>query len=169
MKNIALTGFMGTGKSRVGRELAKRLGWRLIDVDTEIEKQEGMKISDIFARFGEPRFRDIEAEIVRQVAGKSSVVISTGGGVVLREENLEALRKGCHVVCLGATPETILKRTSGNTNRPLLQVDDPLAKIKDMLSDRAPFYEKADITVDTDGKGPLEIAEEILAETVWKK
>lgn len=162
MKNIVLTGFMGTGKSEVSRELSRILGWKAIDVDTEIEKSQKMTIAEIFKQFGEPRFRDTETEMIRIFSKNKNVIISTGGGAVLRQENMDALRENGIVVCLTAKPETILQRTGNNNDRPLLQVEEPLKKIKELLEFRRPYYEKADIMIDTEGKTPLEIAEEII-------
>lgn len=161
MKNIILTGFMGTGKTAVGRELSRLLNMRLVDVDFEIEESREMKITDIFKNFGEPFFRDIETEMIRKLARVENTVISTGGGAVLREENMEALRETGVVFCLYADPETIIARTRSSNDRPLLAVEDPLAKIKELLLTRMPFYEKAGIMIDTNGKTPLEVAEEI--------
>lgn len=162
MKNIVLTGFMGTGKSEVSRELSRILGWKAIDVDAEIEKSQKMTITEIFKQFGEPRFRDIETEMIRIFSKNKNVIISTGGGAVLRQENMDAVRENGIVVCLTAKPETILRRTGNNNDRPLLQVEEPLKKIKELLEFRRPYYEKADIMIDTEGKTPLEIAEEII-------
>ncbi|MFZ5906482.1 MAG: shikimate kinase [Nitrospirota bacterium] len=162
MKNIVLTGFMGTGKTEIGKELSGRLGMRLVDVDTEIEKSRNKTISEIFREYGEQTFREIETEMIRTIARRSNVIISTGGGAVLKQENMDLLRENGIVVCLMASPETILKRTEGNTARPLLQGKDPLGTIKDLLNFRKPFYENADIVVDTEDKTPLRIAEEIL-------
>ena len=162
MKNIVLTGFMGTGKTAVGRELSRLLNMRLVDVDTEIEKSRQMTINEIFKQFGELRFREIETEMIRKLSERKDVIISTGGGAVLRQENVDVLREQGIIVCLMATPETILKRTSHSSHRPLLQVEDPFGKIKELLDFRRPFYEKADIMIDTDGKTPREIAEEII-------
>jgi shikimate kinase len=162
MKNIVLTGFMGTGKTAVGRELSNILGWKIIDVDQEIEKDREMSINEIFKKLGEPAFRDIESETVRKVAQNKSVIISTGGGAVLRKENVDALRDNGVIVCLNALPETILKRTRGNDERPLLLVEDPLGKIEELLERRRPFYDNADMIIETEGKTPLHIAEEIL-------
>ena len=162
MKNIVLTGFMGTGKSEVSKELSKILGWKVIDIDTEIEKSQNMKITEIFKQFGEPGFRDIETEMIKKLSKNKNVIISTGGGAVLRQENMDALRENGVVICLTATPETILKRISNNNDRPLLQVEDPLKKIQELLKFRMPYYEKADIMIDTENNTPLEIAEEII-------
>jgi shikimate kinase len=162
MKNIVLTGFMGTGKTAVGKKLSRLLNMELIDVDTEIEKSQKMTINDMFKKFGEPRFREIETEMIKKLSGKENIIISTGGGAVLKQENLDILREKGIIVCLLATPETILRRTSHNSNRPLLQVEDPSGKIKELLNFRKPFYEKADILIDTEAKTPIQIAEEII-------
>lgn len=169
MKNIVLAGFMGTGKTEVGRELSRILRWKLLDVDSEIEKSQKMTINDIFKRFGEPRFREIEAEIIKIISENKNIIISTGGGAVLREENMQNLRKNGVIICLTATPETILKRTSNNNDRPLLQVENPLEKIKELLNFRKPFYEKSDMIIDAEGKTPLQIAEEILEKLGCKR
>ncbi len=169
MKNIVLTGFMGAGKTAVGRELSHLLGWKIVDVDDEIVKAQKMTINEIFGKFGEKVFRDIETEMIRKVAENRNVIISTGGGAVLRQENMDILREEGIIVCLWASPETILRRTSRDNERPLLQVDDPFGKIRELLEQRRPFYEKADIMIDTEKKTPLNIAEEILERTGCKK
>lgn len=162
MKNVVLTGFMGTGKTEVGKILSQRLGFLFVDVDTEIEKEEGMKITEIFKKYGEPRFREIEADVIKRISDKEGLVISTGGGAVLRKENMDNLRRKGIIVCLTASAETILKRTSNSDDRPLLQVEDPLKRIKELLEFRKPYYEKADIMIDTEGRSPIEVAEEII-------
>jgi shikimate kinase len=162
VKNIVLAGFMGTGKTAVSKELSRLAGFATVDVDAEIEKSAGMAIKEIFKQFGEPRFRDMETEAIKKVSEKTSTVISTGGGAVLRQENMDALRRGGIVVCLTATPETILERTNNSDERPLLQVEDPVGKIKELLDFRKPYYEQADVMIDTEGKTPLQVAEEIL-------
>jgi shikimate kinase len=162
MKNIVLTGFMGTGKTKVGKELSRLLNMKLIDVDTEIEKSEKMTINDIFKQFGESRFREIESEMLKKLSGYKKSIISTGGGVVLRQGNIDALKKNGIIICLMAKPETILKRTCNNNDRPLLQVENPIERIEKLLNFRKPFYEKADIIIDTEDKAPLQIAEEII-------
>jgi shikimate kinase len=162
MKNIILTGFMGTGKTAVGKELARLLDMKLIDVDTEIERFRKMNINEIFKQSGEQRFREIETEMIKMISGNRNVVISTGGGAVLRQENMDALRENGIIICLTATPETILQRTSNSDDRPLLRVENPFEKIKGLLDFRKPYYEKADIVIDTEEKNPLLIAEEII-------
>ncbi len=162
MKNIVLTGFMGSGKTEVGKELSRILGWKVIDVDDEIVKSQKTTINEIFARRGEAAFRDIEAGMIREVSRRRNVIISTGGGAVLRQENMDNLREHGVIACLWASPETVLKRTAGNNERPLLQVEDPLRKIRELLEFRRPFYEKADFMIETDEKSPFQIAKEIL-------
>lgn len=161
-KNIVLTGFMGTGKTEVGKELLRLTGFTLIDADEEIVKSQGMPITEIFRQFGEPYFRDIETKIIKEISKRKNAIISTGGGAVLKEENMSVLRENGIIICLFASPETIIKRTGNDNSRPLLQVEDPLKKIKELLDYRTPFYEKADVMIDTEGKSPFEIAEEIL-------
>ena len=162
MKNIVLAGFMGTGKTAVSTELARLTGYNNVDVDEEIEKTAGMSIPDIFEKFGEKHFRDLETEEIKKVCKGRNLIISLGGGAVMRDENMQALREGGIIVCLVAEPETILQRTGNDTNRPLLQVEDPLKKINELLTLRKPYYERADEMVQTDSKSPLEVAEEIL-------
>jgi len=160
---------MGTGKTEVGRELAHLKGLKLIDVDTEIEHSEEMTINDIFKRFGEERFREIETKMIDKLAREENVIISTGGGAVLRQQNLDALKKTGIVICLTASPETILMRTSATDERPLLQVENPLAKINELLQFRKPFYDRADFMINTEGKTPLQIAQEITEKIRYSK
>lgn len=162
MKNIVLTGFMGTGKTEVGRLLARLLGYNFVDADSVIEEDQKMPITEIFKRFGEPHFRDIESEVIKRLSEMERVVVSTGGGAVLRQENMDNLRKKGIIICLMASPETIYERTKYDSSRPLLQVENPLQRIKELLDFRRPYYEKADIMIDTDGKTPEEVAQEIL-------
>lgn len=162
MKNIVLTGFMGVGKTAVGRELANILGWKFIDMDEEIVKTQNLSISEIFSNSGEAVFRDLETEMIRETVEKNNIIISTGGGAILRQENVDFLSSNGIIVCLTARPETILDRTSRSSKRPLLNVDDPLERVKALMESRKPFYEKADFMMDTEEKTPLQIAREIL-------
>jgi shikimate kinase len=162
MRNIVLTGFMGTGKTVVGKILARRLGLVLIDVDAEIEREQKTSISEIFRHSGEASFRDIESDMIKRLSRMKNAVLSTGGGAVLRSENMDALRENGIIVCLEASPETILRRTGASGDRPLLQVDDPLQKIRELYDYRRPYYEKADIIIDTDDMEPPEIVEDII-------
>jgi len=169
VKNIVLTGFMGTGKTEVGKILSQKLGFVLIDSDAEIEREQKTTIADIFNRFGEAAFRDMESAMIKRLSVLKKAVLSTGGGAVLRAENMDALRSNWVIVCLEATPETILSRTSTSKDRPLLQVADPLQKIRDLYEFRRPYYEKADIIINTDNISPLQVAEEIIKAVGSKK
>jgi shikimate kinase len=162
MKNIILTGFMGTGKTTIGKALSERLHMRLVDVDAEIESAEKMTINDIFRVYGESRFRETETAMIKKLSQEKNIIISTGGGAVLRDENMKALRENGLVFCLDASVETILERTGRSEDRPLLKVENPREKISELLAYRRPFYEKAGIMIDTDGKTPLEIVREIM-------
>lgn len=162
MKNIVLTGFMGAGKSAVGRVLAKKTGMNVVDTDELIEAETGMEIADIFKKFGEEHFRSLEKAAVEKAAKLENHVIVTGGGVVLKKENMENLRRNGVIVYLHATPETIYKRVKHETHRPLLQVENPMKKIKELLEHRAPFYANNDFMVNTSELTIEEAAEEIL-------
>lgn len=155
--NIVLVGFMGTGKTSVGRRLAMQLRMRYVDTDDIIEQDSGRRISNIFEEDGEPAFRDLESEAVRKAAKLYNHIISTGGGVVLRDANMEALKRGGIIFCLTATPEEIYRRVRHQTHRPLLQTPDALAKIRSMLEERCPYYAEADYTVRTTGRSFQEI------------
>ena len=162
LKNIVLIGFMGSGKTAVGKLLAERLGYKFIDTDEIIERSEGKTISALFNEEGEQRFREIEARIVRELFGLKRHVISTGGGIVTNKENISNLKKGGLIVWLKAAPETIYNRVSSKTHRPLLNVEDPLETIKKLLTFREPFYAEADVSVDTDGLDVEKIVEVII-------
>ena len=149
MRNIVLVGFMGTGKTSVGKRLAKRLEMPMIDTDDIITADSGMDIPDIFARYGEAHFRDLESVAVCKAANLENHVISTGGGVVLRESNLDMLKRNGIVFCLTATPEEIWRRVGSETHRPLLQDPNPLGKIEQMLIERRSFYAHADHQIPT--------------------
>jgi shikimate kinase len=162
MSNIVLVGFMATGKSTIGRELASRLSLQMVDTDDLIEEKAGKTISAIFSGEGEAAFRDLESEIALKVSRLSGHVVITGGGIVLREKNMEALKKAGPVFCLTATAEEILKRTEGTSHRPLLQTPDPLRRIRKLLMDREPYYAKADYTIDTTGMSIRQVVDCIL-------
>ena len=162
LKNIALIGFMGTGKTSVGKILAKRLNRPVVDVDLYVEINERKKISEIFEKEGEARFRALEKEAIRQICQRQGIVITTGGGAVLDLENFEALKSSGWVVGLSAMPETIFKRIKNSRHRPLLDGKDKFKEIERLLAARKPFYEKADFHFDTDGRSASQIAELIL-------
>ncbi len=157
-RNIVLVGFMGTGKTSVGKALAKKLKRCLVDVDRRIEEKEKRMIREIFEKEGEPYFRKLEAEVIREVCRQRGVVITTGGGAVLDPANVAALRESGILVCLSARPETIFKRVKNSEKRPLLPTGDKLAQIKKLLDAREPFYEMADHRIQTDEQSPEETA-----------
>ena len=149
--NIVLVGFMGTGKTSVGRRLASQLRMRYVDTDSVIEKDSQRQISDIFEQDGESVFRQLESDAVNKVSELDNHVISTGGGVVLRAENLEFLKRNGVVFCLMATSEEIWERVKHETHRPLLKAPNPVKKIHEMLKDREAYYALADCMIRTDG------------------
>ena len=138
--NLALIGMPGCGKSTVGRILARHLDAAFVDGDAEIEARIGMPIRAFFETQGEPAFRDVEQEVVAEVVQRERVVIATGGGAVLRQANREALRGRCKVFYLRATPEELFRRLRHDTHRPLLQVGDPLKRLRELYSERDVLY-----------------------------
>jgi len=162
MKNIVLVGFMGGGKTSVGKSIRDTLKMRLVNTDDLIEKKEGMSIAGIFAKKGESYFRKLEREIVKEISKSENSIIDTGGGVVINEDNVKDLKKNGLIFCLNATPEEILRRTKRYVHRPLLNVDDPLTEIKELLNKRKEYYKRADYQIDTNGKSIEEVAKEII-------
>jgi shikimate kinase len=161
LNNIYLIGFMGAGKTSVGRILAKSLKMGFVDIDDRIEKELGMTISQIFSKWGEDYFRDAEAKMLRTISGNKEQVIATGGGIVLRDENWDTMRENGVTVYLKASAEVLWNRIKHNTTRPLLQVEDPSKKAVEILSRRIPLYERADLVIDTENLTPHEVALEI--------
>jgi len=149
MKNIILIGFMGTGKTTIATAVANRLKMRYVSTDNLIEKKENRTINEIFQKSGEDYFRDVESAVIRDVSCMEGLVVDTGGGAVIREENMSYMKSGGIVICLTADEKTIMERTKKYKHRPLLNVEDPKRKISDLLAKRAPFYAKADHTIDT--------------------
>ena len=166
-RNLVLVGFMGTGKSAVGRRVAALAAAPFLEMDAELERRAGKSISRIFAEDGEPAFRDQEAQLAEEWGRKQGAVISCGGGVVLRETNLRALQANGLLVCLTARPEVILARTARAAKRPLLAGDNPEQKIRDLLAARAPLYAKISVQIDTSDLGPEDLAAQVLAR--WKQ
>lgn len=138
--NVVLIGFMGTGKSSVGRRVAESLGFRFVDTDHLVVELAGKPITQIFEDEGEERFRKLESEALRQCATKSGQVIATGGGIVTQARNHELLRQAGHVVWLKADPDAVLSRVSRNRDRPLLQTEDPLKTIRELYASRVELY-----------------------------
>lgn len=163
MGNIILTGFMGSGKSTVGMRLAERLKMEFVDLDREIEKVTGMSVNQIFKRYGEIRFRSEENLMVEKLAKRNGLVIATGGGTVLREENMQILRNNGIIILLEASPEDIFARVSRKRGtRPLLRKNLTIENIEAMLADRDPFYQQADHRINTSGKDLDTIVKEIM-------
>lgn len=148
---IILVGMPGCGKSTAGRQLARQLGWSFVDSDTEIEHEIGGPIRVFFERQGEERFREIEQRAIERLSTPGRTVLATGGGAVLREANRLAMKRaGNRVVYLRATPEDLARRLRHDTHRPLLQVGDPLRRLRDLFRQRDPLYrEVADFVIDT--------------------
>ena len=161
--NIVLVGFMGTGKSTVGRVIAQKLGFHFIDTDDVIEQTSKAKISDIFAEHGEDYFRDLESQAVKSVALMKNQVVATGGGVVLRSSNIDLLRTVGPIFCLNATPKAIWERVRSSRSRPLLRGPEPLKKIEMLLDKRAPYYALADHQIETTGVAVDRVADEIIS------
>ena len=161
--NIVLVGFMGTGKSAVGRLIAQKLELHFIDTDDMIEQTSKAKISDIFAEHGEDYFRDLESQAVKSVALMKNQVVATGGGVVLRSSNIDLLRTGGPIFCLNATPKAIWDRVRSSRSRPLLRGPEPLKKIETLLDKRAPYYALADHQIETTGVSVDRVADEIIS------
>ena len=163
MKNIILVGFMGTGKSAVGKLLARRLNRSFVDLDRKIEKEAGGSISQIFASEGEDGFRERETRAVKEAVELKNHVIATGGGVMLQEENVRLLKKCGRLICLTASADAILQRTLATLpSRPLLAGHEPRQRVEELLKLRAPFYAQADATIDTSDKSVEQVVEEIL-------
>ncbi len=162
-KNIVLIGFMGTGKSTVGSRLAQRLKRKFVDMDREIERVVGMTVSDIFKRYGEIRFRSEEKLMVQKLARESGLVIAAGGGVVLDQGNIDTLSRNGIIIWLEATPTAILERVNRKKGtRPLIKKDVKLQDIEEMLKAREALYAQADYRVNTSGKSPEQVANEII-------
>ncbi|HYM16584.1 MAG TPA: shikimate kinase [Dehalococcoidia bacterium] len=163
---IWLTGFMATGKSRVVRPLAAALDWQAVDTDTLIEQDAHDSVPGIFRAGGEAAFRVIESRVVERVAEMEHVVVATGGGTVLADANRAAMRRRGFVVCLDARPETIASRIADSgahaSERPLLDVDDPLAAITALKAERQHLYAQADFIIQTDDMTPDQVTHQVL-------
>ncbi len=162
--NLVLVGFMGVGKSAVGRELARRMHRTLLDMDAEIEHRAGRTIADIFAQQGEPAFRAMERELAREVSGRENLIIACGGGVVLQPDNLADLSRTGLIFCLTATAEAVLDRVSRAHHRPLLAGEDRDRRVRELMEKRRPLYAAIPLQIDTTQLTPAEAADLILAE-----
>lgn len=167
-KIIALTGMMGCGKTTTAAELARLLpDFQRVEMDEIIEQHEKMSINEIFAQKGEAYFRTVESQLLKDLCGKQKLIISMGGGAFLSEENRQQLAKKTISIYLSACAETVYERVKEDKSRPLLNSKNPEKKIKEILKQRTPIYEKADVEVKTDNKSVSEIASEIME--IYKK
>ncbi len=165
MPNITLCGFMGSGKTTVGKALAKILNYVFIDTDAEIEKRAGIKISEIFEKLGEAAFRQMESDIIKELARFDNQVISVGGGAVINKENARKLKSCSTVVFLDIDAETVIKRLGGDNTRPLLAGPDKRKKVTQLLSQRRPLYiSAADVIID--GRANAKTIAEKIAENL---
>lgn len=162
IRNIALVGFMGVGKSSVGRILADQLQFQFLDTDAEIEARAGRTIADIFSQAGEAAFRTLERGMVEELAKRSDLVIATGGGLICDPNNLASLKEHALTVCLWASAETIWNRVRTQTHRPLLQAPDPLGRIRELLELRRAIYRQSDVLLGTELRSPREVAMQAL-------
>lgn len=161
---IYLIGFMGAGKSSVAGELCKITGFRQIELDAYIEEKQGMKIAELFERYGEEYFRNLEADALLSASEKKGAVISCGGGVILKDGNAERMKESGCVVYLTASPETVYSRVKDSTERPVLNQNMSTEYIRVLMENRREKYENAaDITVTTDGKAIKDVCREIIA------
>ena len=162
ISNIALIGFMGTGKSSVGRSIATQLHYTYLDTDDVIVARAGKPITDIFAQEGEASFRELERRLVEELVVRTKTVISTGGGLPLNPANVASLKTHALVVCLWASPERIWEHTRGQDHRPLLNEPAPLANIRTLLAAREPSYRLADVLVNTEMRSVKEVAQQVI-------
>ena len=164
-ENIYLVGMMGSGKSSVAKLLAQRLMRSIADLDDMIVQAAGMPIAVIFARYGEQRFRALETEQLAVCAQYERYIVATGGGVVIRDENIDRMKQSGIVIYLASPLDELYDRIAGDGARPLLQADNPRKRLEEIFILRKAQYEKADYTIDTTGKNPDEITETILSTT----
>lgn len=162
IRNLALIGFMGTGKSSVGRQVADVLRFTFLDTDFVIESRAGLSIREIFATQGEPAFREWETRVVSELTRRTKTVIATGGGLPATEGNLASLKTHALVICLWASPETIFDRVKAHSHRPLLNEPDPMEKIRRLLAARESYYRQADVLVNTELRSVREVAMQVV-------
>ncbi|HVU28074.1 MAG TPA: shikimate kinase [Verrucomicrobiae bacterium] len=160
--NIALIGFMGTGKTSVGRVVAEQLRFDYLDTDEMIQSATGKTVADIFKADGETVFRALEKKVVEELSTRNKTVISTGGGLPTNPQNLADLKSHALVVCLWASPEKIWERVKNQTHRPLLHDENPQKKIRELLAVREPFYKQADILLNTELRSLREVAQQVV-------
>jgi shikimate kinase len=169
MNNIYLVGFMGTGKTAVGKELSRKKNWRFLDLDELIELKEKRLIAKIFSEEGEPYFRKVERRVLKEVAKEKNFVVACGGGIVIDPDNVKTMKASGKMICLTATPAVIWERICTFKHRPLLEVPNPKKQIELLSKLRAPYYALADKTVDTSKISVKETAAKIAKLLAKKK
>lgn len=162
MQSIYLVGFMGTGKTAAGKELAKSLKFEFVDLDDLIVRKEKRTINDIFNQSGEPYFRKVEKERLKEITSRKNQVVSCGGGIVIDPENIALMKQSGRLIALTARPEVIFERTKKSAHRPLLNVADPINRIEELLLARKPYYEKAQALIDTSDLSVKQVVKNIL-------
>jgi len=165
--NLYLVGFMGTGKTTVGRAVAHRIGFHLLDSDHEIERLQGKSIPEIFAQAGEPAFRAMEREFIEHGHPATRTLVACGGGLVVQPGTLDMLKGKGVVICLHASVESILARTARQRNRPLLEVEDPEARIRTLYAAREPIYRASGTLILTDSRPLADIAAHVIR--AWRR
>ncbi|MBV8813021.1 MAG: shikimate kinase [Verrucomicrobia bacterium] len=162
-QNLVLIGFMGSGKSSVGRELAKRWSFRFVDTDSIIRRRYELSIPDLFSKYGEPFFREAEYQTLVRLQGTQRAIIATGGGIVIQPRNIPLLKDLGRVVWLCASQDAILRRIGKSTHRPMLNQADPEESISRLLSERIPLYQQlADLQIETSGLTHADVADRII-------
>lgn len=162
MKNIALIGFMGTGKTSVGKKLAQDLRYNFVDTDQEIERITGLTVNQVFKKHGEKRFRSEETLALKRLLHAEGQVIATGGGIVLKPENVNLLIENTYIIALTARPEVIYRRVEVRGNRPLLKGGDLMERILHLMEERKDAYNFAHLTVDASDNSPRMVADKII-------
>ncbi len=161
-RNIIITGFMGTGKSVVAKQLAQKLKMEFIDMDKIIEENQGMSIADIFIRYGEDYFRQQENKLVKELSQRENIVIATGGGTLLSSENAEMLSQKGEIICLYADPAVIFNRVKRKNDRPLLRGENVLGNINKLLKERKKIYDNIKLKIDTSDLNIKEVVDRII-------
>jgi shikimate kinase len=168
--NIVLTGFMGTGKSAVGRRVAERLNAAFLDVDASIKKRAGKSVAQIFSEHGEPAFRDLERQVISELSTQDRAVIATGGGALMDPDNRKNLERSGYLICLTARTGTLLERLKDDVTRPLLAGENLPMKIDRLMKERESVYALCPMQIATDGKTIDQVADEIVQKVTpkWK-
>ena len=162
-KNVVIIGMMGVGKSKVSKRLAQILKKRMVSTDEIIEKKEGKKIADIFKNQGEPYFRKLERDVIKEISQEKSVIIDCGGGIVLHQDNIDDLKKNGVLINLTASSDMICERIKHKTHRPLLNDANPRDKIKELMHTREALYAQADYKINTDHKTIDQVCQEVIS------